>query len=97
MTDENIIALANYIQELQDENVRLLSTVEALNEALKEERMFVDKLLVEKDKVISLQDAQIKDLKFLYENNKPGLFDKAYLFLGGAGVAATLLLLAKTL
>ena len=29
LTDENIIALANYIQELQDENTRLKAQVEA--------------------------------------------------------------------
>ena len=97
MTDENIIALANYIQELQDENVRLLATVEALNVALQEERVFVDRLLAEKDKVISLQEEQIKDLEFVYENSKPTLFDKATLVLGGAGVAMAILLLAKTL
>ena len=97
MSDENIISLANYIQGLQDENVRLLATVEALNKALQEERLFVDKLLMEKDKVIKLQEEQIKDLKFVYENNKSSLFDKASLVLGGAGVALTILLLAKTL
>ncbi len=97
LTDENIIALANYIQELQSENTRLLSTVEALNVVLQEERVFVDRLLAEKDKVIRLQDEQIKDFKFVYEHNQPTLFDKATLVLGGAGVAAVILLLAKTL
>ncbi len=97
ISDEQIIALANYIQELQDENSRLLAQVDALNHALENERLFIDKLLTEKDKVIRLQDEQIKDLKFLYENTKPSLFDKSYLLLGGAGVAATILLLAKVL
>lgn len=97
LSDENIISLANYIQELQDENVRLLASVEALNVALQEERVYVDKLLAEKDKVIKLQEEQIKDLKFVYENSKPTLFDKATLVLGGAGVAAVILVLAKTL
>lgn len=97
LSDENIISLANYIQELQDENVRLLATVEALNVALQEERVLVDRLLAEKDKVIKLQDEQIKDLRFVYENSKPTLFDKATLVLGGAGVAAVLLLIANGL
>ena len=97
MSDENIISLANYIQELQDENVRLLATVEALNVALQEERVFVDRLLAEKDKVIKLREEQIADLRFVYENSKPTLFDKAILVLGGAGVAAVVLLLAQTL
>jgi len=97
LSDENIISLANYIQELQDDNVRLLATVEALNAALQDERLFVDLLLAEKDKVIELQDEQIKDLRFVYENSKPTLFDKATLVLGGAGVAAVILLLAQTL
>ena len=96
-SDENIISLANHIQELQDENVRLLATVEALNAALQEERVFVDKLLAEKNKVISLQDEQIKDPKFVYENSQSTLFDKATLVLGGAGVAAVILLIANGL
>lgn len=97
LSDENIISLANYIQELQDENVRLLATVEALNIALQEERVLVSQLLDEKDKVIKLQEDQIKDLRFVYENSKPTLFDKATLVLGGAGVATIILLLAQTL
>lgn len=97
ISDEQIIALGNYIQALQDENVRLLAQVDALSAALKDERLFVDRLLAEKDRVIQLQDEQIKDLKFLYENTKPNLFDKSFSLLGGAGVAATILLLAKVL
>ena len=97
LTDENILALANYIQELQDENARLQATVDALNKALQEERIFTERLLAEKDKIIALQEEQIKELRFTYEYSKPTVFDKAYLVLGGAGIAATLLLLAKTL
>ena len=97
LSDENIITLANYIQELQSENTRLLSQVDALNTALQEERSLVGQLLAEKDKIIELQERQIEDLKFVYENNKPTVFDKAYLLLGGAGIAATILLLANTL
>ena len=51
LTDENIIALANYIQELQfknqqleAENSRLQNQVDALDKALQEERAIVDKL-----------------------------------------------------
>ena len=93
LTDENIIALANYIQELQDENTRLKAQVEALQKALDEERMLTDSLLAEKDRIIELQTKQIEDVKFVYENSKPSVFDKAYLVLGGAGIAATILLL----
>lgn len=97
LTDENIIALANYIQELQDENTRLKAQVEALQKALDEERMLTDSLLAEKDRIIELQTKQIEDVKFVYENSKPSVFDKAYLVLGGAGIAATILLLARAL
>ena len=97
LTDENIIALANYIQELQDENTRLKAQVEALQKALDEERMLSDSLLAEKDRIIELQTKQIEDVKFVYENSKPSVFDKAYLVLGGAGIAATILLLARAL
>ena len=97
LTDENIIALANYIQELQDTNTRLQAQVEALQKALDEERTLTDKLLAEKDRIIELQTKQIEDVKFVYENSKPSVFDKAYLVLGGAGIAATILLLARAL
>jgi flagellar motility protein MotE (MotC chaperone) len=97
LTDENIIALANYIQELQDENTRLKAQVEALQKALDEERMLTDSLLAEKDRIIELQTKQIEEVKFVYENSKPSVFDKAYLVLGGAGIAATILLLARAL
>lgn len=97
LTDENIIALANYIQELQDENTRLKAQVEALQKALDEERTLTDKLLAEKDRLIDLQARQIEEVKFVYENSKPSVFDKAYLVLGGAGVAAAILLLARAL
>lgn len=97
LTDENIIALANYIQELQDENTRLKAQVEALQKALDEERVLTDSLLAEKDRIIELQTKQIEDVKFVYENSKPSVFDKAYLVLGGAGIAATILLLARAL
>ena len=97
LTDENIIALANYIQELQDENTRLKAQVEALQKALDEERMLTDSLLAEKDRIIELQTKQIEDVKFVYENSKPSVFDKAYLVLGGAGIASTILLLSRAL
>lgn len=97
LTAENIIALANYIQELQGENVRLKAQVEALNKALEEERLLTDRLLAEKDRIIELQARQIEDLRFVYENSQPNLLDRAYWLLGGAGVAAAILLLAKAL
>lgn len=97
LTAENIIALANYIQELQDENTRLRAQVDALQKALDEERSLTDRLLAEKDRIIELQARQIEDLKFVYEKSQPGLLDRAYWLLGGAGVAAAILLLAKAL
>lgn len=97
LSDENIIALANYIQEVQVENQRLQLLVDTLNEALKEERIIVEKLLAEKDYVIELQRQQNDDLIFLYENSKPTLVDKANLVFGGAGIAAIIILLAQML
>ena len=97
LSDENIIALANYIQELQNENVRLQSVVDALNKSLQEERTIAEKLLDEKDYVIDLQVRQIDDLKFLYENSKPTIIDKANSVLGGAGIAAIIILLSQML
>lgn len=95
LSSEDIIALANYIQELQAENQRLQNLVDTLNMALQEERAIVEKLLAEKDNVIKLQQQQIDDLKYLYQNTKPTLFDKARSILGGAGVAAVIIWLAQ--
>lgn len=97
LTDENIISLANYIQELQAENTRLQALVDATTEALRVERELTERLIAEKDNLIELQKIQIDELKFLYENSKPSVFDKAELLLGGAGVAAAIIFLSQIL
>lgn len=96
LSDESIIALANHIQDLQDENTRLQTQVDALNNALQEERVLVGQLLAEKDKIIAMQERQIEDLKFVYKNDNT-VFDKANLLLGGAGIAAAILLIATAI
>ncbi len=96
LSDENIISLANHIQDLQDENTRLQAQVDTLNNALREERVLVGQLLAEKDKIIAMQERQIEDLKFMYKNSNT-TFDKANLLLGGAGIAAAIILIATTI
>lgn len=96
LSDESIIALANHIQDLQDENTRLQAQVDALNNALQEERVLVGQLLAEKDRIIAMQERQIEDLKFMYKNSNT-TFDKANLLLGGAGIAAAIILIATTI
>ena len=94
ISDENIMQLANYIQDLQEENNRLQNLTDVLNNSLLEEREQVSKLLTEKDNIIELQKQQIADYKELYRNKDPDIFEKASWAAGGAGVAAVLLLLA---
>ena len=103
-TPENIILLANHIQELEARNVylekenqRLDLENKHLEAALAEERQLVVRLKENEDRLLSLLDEQVKDLKFVYENNRTTSFDKAYLFGGGAAIAAIVLLLAKTM
>ncbi len=103
-TPENIILLANHIQELEARNVylekenqRLDLENKHLETALAEERKLVIRLKENEDRLLSLMDEQIKDLKFVYENNRTTAFDKAYLFGGGAAIAAIVLLLATTM
>src|SRR5690554_558273 len=95
ISDENIIKLANYIQDLQDENARLQAMVERLSHSLQEERETVKALLNEKDNVIKLQQEQIADLKELYQNKDPGIWEKASWVAGGAGIAALIILLSN--
>lgn len=95
ISDENIIKLANYIQDLQDENARLQAMVERLSHSLQEERETVKALLNEKDNVIKLQQEQIADLKELYQNKGPGIWEKASWVAGGAGIAALIILLSN--
>lgn len=109
LTPENIVALANYIRELEDENARLKAEAEALRKAREEETRITDQLLAEKDKVISLQqkeldeknmlirllEKQVDDLRFVYENSKPSVLDQVYLIAGGAGLAAAVAVLAS--
>lgn len=94
MNEEATINLANFIKDLEDENTRLQAMVDRLNNSLKEEREAVKALLDEKDNIIALQQEQIADLKELYQNKDPGIWEKASWVAGGAGVAAVLLLLA---
>jgi len=95
ISDENIIKLANYIQEMQDENARLQVLVDRLNNALQEEREAVKALLNEKDNVIKLQQEQIEDYKELYRNKGPDIWEKASWVASGAGIAALIILLSN--
>ena len=95
ISDENIIKLANYIQDLQDDNIRLQAMVDRLNNALQEEREAVKALLNEKDNIIALQQEQIADLKELYRNKDPDIWEKASWAAGGAGIAALIILLSN--
>ena len=94
ISDENIMQLANYIQDLQEENNRLQNLTDVLNNSLAEERDQVAQLLAEKDNIITLQKQQIVDYKELYRNKDPDIFEKASWAAGGAGIASLLLLLA---
>ena len=94
ISDENIIQLANYIQDLKEESNRLQNLTDVLNNSLLEEREQASNLLTEKDNIIELQKQQIADYKELYRNKDPDIFEKAsWAAAGGAGVAAVLLLL----
>ena len=73
-TPENIILLANHIQELEARNVylekenqRLELENKQLEAALAEERQLVVRLKENEDRLLSLLDEQVKDLKFVYE------------------------------
>lgn len=94
ISDENIIELANYIQNLQEEKQRLQILAEVLNQSLEEEREKVQELLAGKNEIIKLQEEQIKDYKDIYKARSPGIIEKAGWAAGGAGVVAVIMLLA---
>ncbi len=103
-TPENILLLANHIQELEaknayleKENQRLEIENKHLEDAITSERQLVVSLKGKEEELATMYKRQVEDLKFVYENNRTTTFDKAYLFGGGAAVAAVILLLARTL
>ena len=95
MNEEATINLANFIKDLEDENTRLQAMVDRLNNSLKEEREAVQLLINEKDNIIALQQEQLADLKELYRNKDPGIWEKASWVAGGAGIAALIILLSN--
>ncbi len=95
-----MVLLANYIQDLhhkinvlEAENTRSLILIEVLEKALQEERASVGLLLEEKDKVILHLEEHVQLLKA----SRPGFFEKAGTFAGGAGIAAAIILLGGIL
>lgn len=94
ISDENIIELANYIQDLQEEKQRLQILADVLSQSLEEEREKVQELIAGKDEIIKLQEEQIEDYKDIYKVRSPGIIEKASWAAGGAGIAAVLFLLA---
>ncbi len=95
MSDNTTIQLANYVQDINDENAKLQALADRLNTALEEERVAVQLLISEKDNIIALQSEQIEDYKELYRNKDPDIFEKASWAVGGAGIAAVLILLSN--
>ncbi|NLM21176.1 MAG: hypothetical protein GX207_05445 [Peptococcaceae bacterium] len=91
LSDEGVVGLANFIKDLEDENVRLELLAEKLNSALEKEREVTQMAIEEKDRVISLQSEQLKDYKELlnYPNKDYDLLEKA----GQAASIITFLLL----
>ena len=70
LSDEGVVGLANFIKDLEDENVRLELLAEKLNSTLQKEREISQLAIEEKNRIILLQDEQIKDYKELLEYNK---------------------------
>jgi len=94
ISNDNMVSLANYIEQLKTDKQKLQAKVDALNEALKSERKSVESLLQSKDEIIAMQDRQIERLEKAVEEAKPSVFDKANSMLGGAGIASILILFA---
>lgn len=95
MSDGTTIELANYAQDVNDENTRLEAINESLRNALKEERKAAQLVFDEKDNVIELKNEQLKDYKELYRNKDPDIWEKAKWAAGGAGIIAVIILLAN--
>jgi len=95
ISNEDIIKLANYIQDLQEKNQKLQALVDVLKKSLEEERVKAQELLAGKDQIIELQEQQIADYKELYESKAPSIFEKAGWVAGGTGIAAVIILLSS--
>jgi len=94
ISNDNMVSLANYIEQLKTDKQKLQAKVDALNQALESERKKVNDLLASKNEVIELQNKQIKRLEKAVEEAKPSVFDKANNVLGGAGIASILFVFA---
>ena len=95
---EDVVALANYIKNLEDQVanqaaeitdlkikvIRLELERDTYKVALEEERQLVQIVLADKDKLLDLKDQQLKELTFLYENNRPSTLEKWTVPVGAA-------------
>lgn len=77
MTERVTIDLANYIQDINDENARLKTLAESLNNALQREREMVQLVIQGKDEeirirddIIELQDELIKEYRNIHGKNE---------------------------
>lgn len=82
MTEGVTIDLANYIQDINDENARLKTLAESLNNALQREREMVQLVIQGKDEeirirddIIELQNKQLKEYRELF--GRKDVLDKA--------------------
>lgn len=77
MTEGVTIDLANYIQDINDENARLKTLAESLNNALQREREMVQLVIQGKDEeirirddIIELQNELIKEYRNIHGKNE---------------------------
>ena len=70
MSDEVTIDLANYIQDINDENTRLKILADTLNETFQKEREMVGQIITEKDNIIELQNELIKEYRNIHGKNE---------------------------
>jgi sugar-specific transcriptional regulator TrmB len=69
ITNSDLIILANYIKDLQEENINLSNQVKVLENSLNSEREKTKETIEEKNKLISNLEDQIKNYKKIESYN----------------------------
>jgi uncharacterized protein YlxW (UPF0749 family) len=95
ITNSDLIILANYIKDLQEENINLSNQVKVLENSLNSEREKTKETIEEKNKLISNLEDQIKNYKKIESYNSLSIIEKLFYITIGVGASQLFLFITK--